>query len=236
MTTELKDFILGVDLGQTTDPTTFVLVSRHGENPDDEWCDNRHCIVWVDDLPLNTPYPEVVRKIVKICNHKELAGRLNIAADMTGVGRAVMDSLREESVVADIIWGLTYTSGRKHTRDGMDFGVPKKDLVGALQMLLHKGTITYHPSLKNSAKMCRQMFEYTVKKTVRSNVTFDTSSGNHDDIVTAMCNVAWLSQILPIEEYAHHSVSDVPYTIMSGLEPSPRFGKSWRDNLPHPTS
>src|SRR5947209_4769589 len=104
----MTTFYLGVDLGQVRDPTTIAIIERvepvlarfdyvswlHRQEPMDPSYDIRH----LERVPLGTSYPAIVRKVEDIVRRPEIRGRCTVVADGTGVGRAVMDLLREANL------------------------------------------------------------------------------------------------------------------------------------------
>jgi hypothetical protein len=71
--------IVGVDIGQARDPTALAVLEGFA-------------VRWVERMPLGTAYPLVVDRIAAVAR---AAGDAPIAVDATGVGRAVVDLLRE---------------------------------------------------------------------------------------------------------------------------------------------
>jgi hypothetical protein len=47
----------------------------------------------LERVPIGTPYPDVVRRVVEITRSPLLTGPVHLAVDNTGVGAAVMDLL-----------------------------------------------------------------------------------------------------------------------------------------------
>src|SRR5262245_53563224 len=90
---------VGFDVGQVNDPSTIAVLERVELQGD--W--DAEYYVWrkkallhlrmLERVPLGTPYPEVVTRVRDVVQSRELAGRCQLVADATGVGKPVMDML-----------------------------------------------------------------------------------------------------------------------------------------------
>ena len=81
------DFILGLDLGQASDPTALAIVERI-EGPSVE--ESRLAVRYLKRWPLKTPYPQIVSDVADLVKQPPLS-RPVLVVDETGVGRAVVD-------------------------------------------------------------------------------------------------------------------------------------------------
>jgi len=96
-------FFSGLDLGQMSDFTAFVVVQRSTQpRPDrsDEMehrFDVRHLQRW----PLGTSYPAIVADLKTMYATDELAGS-TLVIDMTGVGAGVMDMVKQSKLNATL--------------------------------------------------------------------------------------------------------------------------------------
>ena len=71
---------------------------------------------FLERLPLGTPYPDVVERVVKVTRAPELRDRCRVAVDGTGVGRPVLDLLRRARPGGDPD-ARDRTSGARETQD-----------------------------------------------------------------------------------------------------------------------
>jgi hypothetical protein len=92
----------------------------------------------LERLPLGTAYPTQAERVVKITRSGELAGRCTLVVDATGVGRPVVDLLKRERPGC-LLMPVIITGGASETKTGEYYGVPKRDLVTGLQVLLQSG-------------------------------------------------------------------------------------------------
>ncbi|MEO8127649.1 MAG: hypothetical protein ABI822_11195 [Bryobacteraceae bacterium] len=96
-----SEFFVGLDLGQKRDFTAFCVVERRVEKFDvkdrvswDHLRRTRFHLRHLGRLPLGTPYPEVVERMVTMVQSGVLRGRCELVVDATGVGGPVVDLLR----------------------------------------------------------------------------------------------------------------------------------------------
>src|SRR5277367_4707966 len=86
--------IIGLDLAQPTAPSALCVLERTWEESTPitpAVYDCRDLRRW----PLGTPYPDIVRDVVKLTRNPRLVDT-TLAVDQTGVGRAVVDMFREK--------------------------------------------------------------------------------------------------------------------------------------------
>lgn len=234
-----SDYVLGVDLGKTNDPAVFSAALRE-EAPGD-WDRQRFTLSLrvLHQEPLGTRYQDVIAHLADLVqflyNQEGLA--VSVAVDATGVGEPVMELVRENDVLKDVSWGICISGGQSVRKDRghpNDLVVPKKDLVGALQVALQEGLFRCHPSLPLLGELRDQMLQFREKK--KSRVTaFEGAGTTHDDVVMSAAYICWLSNYLDVQERPgkESGGGSVPYAIDRGFQ-APRVGPSWRD-APHGT-
>jgi hypothetical protein len=82
-------FYLGVDPGQSVDPTGIAIVRE---------VDRVFQVGHLARLPLGTPYPGVVWHVKSLLGHPILRNRTEVVLDETGVGKAVRDLFADQGV------------------------------------------------------------------------------------------------------------------------------------------
>jgi hypothetical protein len=91
---------------------------------------------------------------------------------------------------------ITITGGQDVTtnEDGQ-LRVPKKDLIGVLQALLHTRRLRVASALPDAPVLVRELETYRVKVTESANKTFGAwRDGQHDDLVLAVALAAWVGE------------------------------------------
>jgi hypothetical protein len=152
-------YVAGLDLGQARDFTALAVLER--TRPDDPsppeadtfrvhqcWSgiatipvrpatlkrERTYAVRHLERFPLGTSYPAICTRVVELFEQPPLAGT-RLVVDQTGVGRAVVDMIRRARPQATIR-PITITAGHAAVPDGAGWHVPKKELVGVLQVLL----------------------------------------------------------------------------------------------------
>jgi hypothetical protein len=104
----------------------------------------------------------------------ELDGRCQGAVDATGVGRPVVDLLRRAGLGATILPAII-TPGAAESLNKGYYGVPKRDLVTGLQVVLQRGALQIAAGL-------------------RVKVGGEGREGTHDDLVFAVALAYWAAR------------------------------------------
>jgi hypothetical protein len=184
-------YFTGLDLGQAKDYTAVAVLERTTlPDPKREGRKLHHYAVrHLERLPLGTPYPDVGTRLARLFAGPPLAGSI-LAVDYTGVGRPVLDLLRRARIPASLR-AVTITGGNKATLDG-GWHVPKRELVGTLQVLLQSRRLKVAPSLPAAQTLVQELTTFQVKITPAANETFGAwREGAHDDLVLAVAIAAW---------------------------------------------
>lgn len=172
-------YVTGLDLGQTADYSALVTVEVDTAGPEFAV---RHLHRW----PLGTKYPQVVADVGHLFGQRPLSGS-TLVIDGTGVGKAVADMFAPAGITADVK-AFTITAGLA-PGDGT---VPKKDLVGAVQVALQNGQLKIARGLPLADTLARELETFRVKVTADRNETFAAwRERDHDDLVLALALAVW---------------------------------------------
>ena len=191
-------YFVGLDLGQSQDFTAIAVLER--AELSGEWdaamCARRKTIALrlrhLERVPLGTPYPDVVERVVVVTRSGELAGRCHLIADATGVGRPVMDMLRRAGLGSTRLWPVLITGGDMETYANGHYRVPKRDLIVGLQLLLQRRELQIAAGLKFGPVLAREMAEMRVKITTSGNEQYGAwREEEHDDLVLAVALACW---------------------------------------------
>lgn len=197
MTTRMDSYFVGVDLGQSRDPTAIAVVER--AELVGEWDAAmyawRKCVElrlrYLERLELGIPYPEAVRRVVEVVQSRDLTGRCHLVVDGTGVGRPVVDLLRRAQPGCNLT-ATTITSGGRETTTNGYTGIPKRDLIVGLQVLLQTGGLKIAAGMRYGAALVSELAEVRVKVSTAGNEQFGAwRVGTHDDLVFAVALACW---------------------------------------------
>jgi hypothetical protein len=178
-------YFSGLDLGQVRDYTAMAVVELDYVD-DAPLCRVRH----LERFTLGTKYTAIADCVEKRMEDAPLLGS-ELIVDHTGVGRGVVDTFRERPALAHL-HAVTITGGEKESRDGNDWRVPKRDLVGVVQVLLQSGRLKIAPQLREARTLTEEMSAFQVKITDAGNDTYGAWRENqHDDLVLAVALSCW---------------------------------------------
>lgn len=183
--------VVGLDLGQAQDYTALVVVQGQVEAGR-----RLYEVPHIERWPLKTSYPAIARAVSERLRHPDLAGA-TLVVDGTGVGRAVTDlfkPLGRRLCPVTIHAGEQVTEAEGYTR------VPKRDLVGCVQVALQEGRLKVASALPEADTLIRELLEFRVTLTDSGRDTYgapDWRAGAHDDLVLALALALWKSEQVP---------------------------------------
>jgi hypothetical protein len=184
---------MGLDLGQAQDYTALSIVEVHPTKKEYRASDYDP-IRAIEGLPLSfdvrhtqrytlgTSYPSIVEDVVgKI---KQLEGTV-LAIDHTGVGRPVFD-LFERAGLQPI--GITITGGDAVYTEGRQWKVPKRDVVGVLQVAIQGERLKIAKELEYATTLTNELLNFRVKINLKTaHDSYEAwREGVHDDLVLSL--------------------------------------------------
>jgi len=181
-------FIMGVDPGQSIDPTAIAIVRViEGELPVFQ-------VGHLERCPLGTPYPGIVWRVRELLNHPLFRGRIELVLDETGVGKAVRDLFIDQG--ADPI-AVAITGGVDEVEVEADkyYHVPKLLLVSRLRALLDDGRLRIQPNLAETAALLDELQNFQASTTDSGRWRWGARAGKHDDLVLAVALAVWRGHI-----------------------------------------
>ena len=192
-----RPYFIGLDVGQSQDFTAIAVVERvelQGEWDAARYSHRRMAALdlrWLERVPLQTPYPEVVERVRVVTHSEELRERCHLIVDGTGVGRAVVDMLRDAGMGCSI-WPTMVTGGDRETYCDGYWRVPKRDLIVGLQVLLHRGGLRIAAGIPLGPVLVEEMTTMRVRETAAGNEQYGAwREGEHDDLVFAVALAHW---------------------------------------------
>ena len=183
-------YYIGQDLGQSRDPTATCCIRKHGygDKARYEVCRlNRH--------PLNTSYVDIVANTVAFLGSEEIQAHFGeFAVDFTGVGRPTADIYQRFGVHPTLI---AFTAGNQITRDPDNFrvfGVPKLELISALQSIMHTKQLVLDKTLGETERLLFEMQNFEAHITAAGRYTFGNNRvGQHDDLIMSLAIAAFVA-------------------------------------------
>lgn len=190
--------IIGVDLGQQNDYTVISILQLLYNGSNVHNVGFLYRLVYLYRFPLKTSYPEMVNRMLTFIDHVYPANDYMMVVDYTGVGRPVVDMMRQKElkVIALNITGST----KSKWKFGNEVSVPKKDIVSSLQVVFQERRIKIARDIDSFLKT-NVINEYvkeflSFKPTINKNAhaQFNASSGYHDDIVMSIGLATWYGE------------------------------------------
>jgi len=182
-------YVLGLDLGKQQDYTALC-VGTYIEG-DSEALD----VVHLERLPLGTSYIAQVDRVVDLFKREPLAGRCDLIVDATGVGRPVVDMMKDRNLRP---LAVTITGGKRATETGHnEWSVPKIELVSTIQIALQNRSLRIADGLPFAGVLRDELAAFQMRVTDRANLTFDAISGHHDNLVVAVALCCWWIGVCP---------------------------------------
>lgn len=184
---------IGVDIGQKRDPTAIAVAEIEYRDSDLPRCkrESHYLIRHLERLPLGTAYPEVSRRVDRICQGvEERTGRRpGLFVDATGVGQPIVDMLKNSSRSAQRVCAVYFTHGdRRHEERGKKrVTLGKAFLVSRLQMLLQFQRIHLPRGHREADALVQELLDYEIRVDDNANDKYGAFRvGTHDDLVTAL--------------------------------------------------
>jgi hypothetical protein len=197
-------YFVGLDLGQSADYTALAVVQKV---PTYDQQTGKHSselhLKHLERYPLKTPYTDIADQVKSLLTGPPFTddirygfrirkARTELIVDKTGVGVAVTDLLKERRLgfIAVTITGL----GQKVNRHGTkEYSVPKQDLVSALEVPFHKGTLKVAKGLKGWPKLREELLNFRRKQNkTTAHISYEHwRESDHDDLVLAAALACW---------------------------------------------
>ncbi len=184
--------VVGVDLGQTHDPTAIAVIQVHkwlAHENDDVVQKTRITVPHLERLPLGITYPAQAAYVGELLRREPLASsQTDLIIDHTGVGRPVYDLFVQAGLRPT---GLIITSGEKARRTATGWSVSKLQLISRLQAELHQERLRISTKLKDANALAKELQDFRVNLTSAGNAVFAARIGAHDDLVLALAIATW---------------------------------------------
>lgn len=149
----------------------------------------------LERFALGTPYPKIVERVKAMLATPPLLDRPTaLLVDQTGVGQGVVDMLVQAGLNPTPI---TIHGGDRVNRapDGA-LRVPKRDLIGAAQVLLQSERLKIARALPEAGTLRQELQNFRMK--IDPKTAHDSYShwreGVHDDLVLSVSLAAWYRQ------------------------------------------
>jgi hypothetical protein len=188
-------YVVGLDLGQAQDYSALVVVDRqqppsHGAVLGHKAPPAKYAVRFIKRWQLGTPYPVIVTEVAELLTHPPLVEGSRLLIDQTGCGRPVLDMFKKDGLRPI---GISIHGGDRVSQDGLDYRVPKRDLVGVVAVLLQQARLQIAQSLPETPILLHELLNFKVK--IDPNTAHDSYAAwreqDHDDLVLALALACW---------------------------------------------
>lgn len=214
-----QHFYVGVDLGQSNDPTAICVI-EHNHEPLSSWkitrdtaslCEERQDVAdrydvrHLERMPLGMPYPAVVAHVAQLLQRPPLCDGATLVIDETGVGRAVGDIFDAAGLQPVRV---SITAGAEATQQSTSperWHIAKGILISTLDARLHTGELRFAAALTEAGAMAEELKDFRRKVGAAGRFAYEARVGKHDDLVLAVAIALWRAA-RPRESWASESL------------------------------
>jgi hypothetical protein len=200
-----RNFCVGLDLGQSSDPTALAVIDyqkipldeyvpNHETKTTTQLCKERYDVRHLERLALGTSYTNIGAYAAELMSRAPLPQfAAELVVDQTGVGRPVVDLLRRSGLSKLV--AITITGGDAETRvSHNEYRVPKHLLVTGLDAKLSVGELRFSDKLKEAGAMKSELQDFRRNTSASGYMTYNARSGAHDDLILAVALATyWLA-------------------------------------------
>jgi hypothetical protein len=208
---------VGVDLGQSSDPTAIAVLENTRGVLDSNSAFERQCgignkpqvpieridVRHLERLPLGLSYPTVVQRVTDILGRAPLCGDdrtkpADLVIDQTGVGAAVGDIFVNAG-----LWPVrvSITGGSEVTGVGTwerpHWHVAKTVLISTVDAMLHTGVLRFAAALSEAPAMRAELLDFRRSLSAAGRASYAARTGKHDDLVLAVAIGCWFLNLPP---------------------------------------
>jgi hypothetical protein len=175
-------FILGADIGQARDPAAIAAIETAPAALLN--------LAYLERLPLGTPYPLLAERLGMF--YEAVPVPCDLVIDATGVGRPVLDLLRQAGH-SPIAVSITGTGSERLDREDLIWRVPKQRLLSPLACALEAGRLSIAPDMPERETFKAELGAFHRKLNQHGHTVFG-GKGEHDDTVIAVALAVWWAE------------------------------------------
>ena len=156
----------------------------------------RHQLVHLERFTLGTSYVAITEATVALIKRPEVGEDWRLVVDATGVGRPVVDLLRDAlGAERARVMAVTIVGGGEPGWGKVGASVPKRDLVTNLLVLLESGRLELAAGVPELETFVREASAFQVKLTSAGHDIYGQwREGEHDDLVLSVALAAWVAE------------------------------------------
>lgn len=196
-------WLIGVDLGRPHERTALAVVERvpgKGEHlldvntgrVEDREVPVAYHVRHLERFAIGATYLEIIARIQALCTSNPLQDP-QLLIDVTSVGTRVLQMIKPQLNQPDSrVHGVSIVASGSETHDAGNYTVPKRDLVGILQMLLQTNCLKVASELPDATILTREWRNFKMRAVTlnpEDEITWRESAD--DDLVLAVALACW---------------------------------------------
>ena len=217
-------YCLGLDLGSEVDNAAITILKRvekfqapdmtipsHGVRNEQRKVVNELHMIYIKEIPLGTPYPDIVHKINTMMNNPEWVGQIHCVVDRTGVGIPVTQLMTNAKIP---YVGVMITGGKQMNATKEHYNVPKVDIVTALLVAMQvkrfkmpRVSSVSKDMQKDMARFNEELGRFKMKVNNQTKkIAYEAETEKvHDDLVISTALAVWWMNMV----YGDSPISDI---------------------------
>jgi hypothetical protein len=203
-----RAFVVGVDLGQQSDPSAVAVIERidgvfeygtpwerhTGTGTIPQQKARRFDVRYLQRLPLKLPYPEQVARVAAIMARPPLCGvdgipRATLVVDATGVGRPVAELFDQAGLQCEKVL-ITGSEDQDSYVNGM-WRVSKALIVQQIDACLHNGELRFAKQLGEADQMAAELKSFSRYVSAAGRSSWEARGAENDDLVLSVGLALW---------------------------------------------
>jgi hypothetical protein len=186
------EYISGISLGQANEFTSLAILERQALPRYSNYTRplSNFSVRHLERFPIGTSYSAIFERVNALFAAKPLPGN-SLVVDQTAVGEPVLQSLRRARTPGGFK-RVSITNGLDANFESKIWQVPKKDLVGTLQVLLQDKRLKIVASLPDVPTLINELMNFQMKPAPPSADPLAAwREGPQDELVFAIGVAAW---------------------------------------------
>ncbi len=183
------NILIGLDLGQQNDYTVLSILEII-ENPRKRG--TLYQLIYLYRVPLGTSYPNIITWVSALISEQLENYNYVLVVDYTGVGRPIVDMLRQNDIK---LLAINITGGNSaNWKYGNEVSVPKKEIITSLQVTLESYRLRFSENVSALDTLAQEFVSFNGKINSNANLQFEAEYGYHDDIVMSIGLAIWYGE------------------------------------------
>lgn len=202
----LVAYYVGLDLGQHNQFTSMAVLEARFEQKEDVYLDPTYTVSYLERFKLGTTYQDQANLLTRRIAALDAAGRatranedasVHLAVDITGTGFPVLDVIKRAGLEP---LAISMTNGDTVVETERGYGVPKKDLISSIYILMQERRLLVAPGLELGQLLATELDNFRFKASLQSPETAsEWREGKQDDLVFAVGVATWLAAYKPFK-------------------------------------